>query len=135
MQSDTLRFFRMARNLKQKTIADLLEMSQPNYSDLENGKTRLYNDDAEKLAEFYGVNKAVFLNDKQPVINHNIGEHSKSINNTEQYFETNKELLHPIFDRMDKLFILLAEEKKELATEHKMLLEIFDKLADKLNKG
>lgn len=33
------------------------------------------------------------MNDKQPVINHNIGEHSKGINNTEQYYESNLALL------------------------------------------
>ena len=48
MQSDTLRFFRLAKNLPQKTLADALNMSPPNYSDLENGKTRLSNKNAVK---------------------------------------------------------------------------------------
>ena len=134
MQADTLRFFRMAKNLKQDAIAAILNVSQPYYSKFEDGSKKLSSANAEKLAEFYGVSKDVFLNDKQPVINHNIGEHSKSINNTDQYYETNKELIHPILDRMDKLLSIIIEEKEELATECKQLLLIFDKLADKLGK-
>jgi transcriptional regulator with XRE-family HTH domain len=131
MQSDTLRFFRVAKNQPQKAIADVLGMSQPNYSDLENGKTKINNDEAEKLAEYYGVSKEIFLPEKPPVINHNTGEHSKSINNTEQYFEADRDLLQQILERVDKLFTLLSEEKKAVAQERKMLLEIFDKLANK----
>jgi len=134
LQADTLRFFRMAKNLKQDAIAAILNVSQPYYSKFEDGSKKLSSANAEKLAEFYGVSKDVFLNDKQPVINHNIGEHSKSINNTDQYYETNKELIHPILDRMDKLLSIIIEEKEELATECKQLLLIFDKLADKLGK-
>jgi transcriptional regulator with XRE-family HTH domain len=52
MPSDTLRFLRTIQNVKQKTIADILQMSQPNYSNLENGKTRLDSIKAEKLAAF-----------------------------------------------------------------------------------
>lgn len=132
MQADVLHFFRTAKHLSQKTVADVLNVSQPFYSKLEDGSEKLSHQAAGKLATFYDVSKEIFKPDKQPVINHNIGEHSKSINNTEQYFETNKELLHPIFDRMDKLLTLLVEEKKDMATERKQLIAIFDKLADKL---
>jgi transcriptional regulator with XRE-family HTH domain len=131
MQSDTLRFLRMAQNLKQKTIADLLGMSQPNYSNLENGKTKLNSEAAEKLAGYYGVNKDVFLSDKQSLINQTIAVHGKNIHHTEQYFESNKELLDPILTRMEILLNLLADEKEDLATERRQLSEVFDKLANK----
>jgi transcriptional regulator with XRE-family HTH domain len=66
-------------------VPSILNVSQPYYSKIEDGSKKLSNANAEKLAEFYGVSKDVFLNDKQPVINHNIGVHSKIINNTEHY--------------------------------------------------
>jgi transcriptional regulator with XRE-family HTH domain len=128
MQSETLRFLRTAQNLKQKTVADILEMSQPNYSNLENGKTRLNNSIAEKLAGYYGVNKEVFLTARQSLIQHTISEHGKSIYDSAQYFETNKELLDPILDRMEILLNLLADEKEELAFERKQLSDVLEKI-------
>ena len=128
MQSETLRFLRLAQNLKQKTIADLLGMSQANYSNLENGKTKLNSGAADKLAGYYGVSKDVFLTDKQSLID-------QSITNTGQNFETDKELLDPILERMEILLNLLADEKEELATERRQLSEVFDKLANKFGNA
>ena len=64
MVASLLRYFRTLHNLKQKTVADLLGMSQANYSDLENGKTKLNTIAAEKLAEQYGVSINQFYADK-----------------------------------------------------------------------
>ena len=64
MIASLLRYFRTLHNLKQKTVADLLGMSQANYSDLENGKTKLSNIAAEKLAKQYGVSINQFFADK-----------------------------------------------------------------------
>jgi transcriptional regulator with XRE-family HTH domain len=134
MQTEVLRFFRAAKNLPQKAIADVLGKSQPYYSDLENGINKLSNDDAEKLAVFYGVSAGLFLNDKQPILNNNIGEHSKGVINAENYQETNKDLMQPLLERVDKLLHLLADEKNDLVAERKQLLELFNKLANKLGQ-
>ena len=64
MVASLLRYYRTLHNLKQKTIADLLGMSQANYSDLENGKTKLSSIAAEILAEQYGVSSNQFYTDK-----------------------------------------------------------------------
>ncbi|MEO6302097.1 MAG: helix-turn-helix transcriptional regulator, partial [Bacteroidia bacterium] len=126
---NNLRFFRMAQNLKQKTIADLLKMSQPNYSNLENGKTKLTSDTAEKLAGYFRVSQDALLNQKQLLTNQ-IGGEFQIDNNTAQYFETNKEFFDPILARMEILLNLLADEKEELAIERMQLTEVFDKLAN-----
>ncbi len=63
MIASLLRYFRTLHNLKQKTVADLLGMSQANYSDLENGKTKLSTIAAKKLAEQYGVSINQFYAD------------------------------------------------------------------------
>jgi len=65
MIASLLRYFRTLHNLKQKTVADLLGMSQANYSDLENGKTKLSKSSAEKLAIQYGVSINQFLAEKE----------------------------------------------------------------------
>ena len=64
MVDSLLRYYRTLHNLKQKTIADLLGMSQANYSNLENGKTKLSSITAEILAKQYGVSSNQFYTDK-----------------------------------------------------------------------
>ncbi len=64
MVASLLRYYRTLHNLKQKTIADLLGMSQANYSNLENGKTKLSSITAEILAKQYGVSSNQFYTDK-----------------------------------------------------------------------
>ena len=63
MVASLLRYYRTLHNLKQKTIADLLGMSQANYSNLENGKTKLSSITAEILAKQYGVSSNQFYTD------------------------------------------------------------------------
>jgi transcriptional regulator with XRE-family HTH domain len=133
MQSDTLRLFRMAKNLKQKIIADLLGMSQANYSNLENGKTKITGEAAKKLGQYYGVQETIFLNDTQSPTNAPVAAYNHDFHKSTQPFETNEEVLDPILERMEILLNLLADEKEELATERKQLSAVFDKLADKFD--
>ena len=132
MQSDTLRLFRMAKNLKQKVIADLLGMSQANYSNLENGKTKINADAAKKLAKYYGVEEGVFFIDHPPSTNPAISVQPHFINHSAQS-ETNETLLDPILERMELLLNILSDEKEELANERRQLSAVFDKLANKFD--
>ena len=129
MQSDTLRLFRIAQNLKQKTVADLLKMSQPNYSNLENGKTKLTSDAAIKLAAYYGVNRDVFFSTSAPFINMGTVSTSSQTIHSQSSSDTDEDMLEPVLQRMDMLLNLLADEKEVLAQERKQLSDVFDKLA------
>ena len=75
MVASLLRYFRTLHNLKQKTVADLLGMSQANYSDLENGKTKLSKSSAEKLAIQYGVSINQFFAEKKFELSSSSNEH------------------------------------------------------------
>jgi len=132
MQSDTLRLFRMAKNLKQKVIADLLGMSQANYSNLENGKTKINSDAARKLAKYYGVEDGVFFTD-HPSTTPSIGIPPHFTNRSAQSFETNEALLDPILERMELFLNILADEKEELANERRQLSAVYDKLVNKFD--
>jgi len=129
MQSDTLRLFRIAQNLKQKTVADILKMSQPNYSNLENGKTKLTSDAAKILAAYYGVNRDVFFSTSVPFINMGNLSTSNQTIQSQSSSDTDDDMLEPVFQRMDILLNLLADEKEVLAQERKQLSDAFDKLA------
>ncbi len=133
MQSETLRLFRMAKNLKQKVIADLLGMSQANYSNLENGKTKINSDAAKKLAEYYGVEEDVFFIDHAPTMKPAIAVQPYFTHHSVQSFETNEALLEPILERMELLLNILSDEKEELANERRQLSAVFDKLANKFD--
>ena len=78
MVASLLRYFRTLHNLKQKTVADLLGMSQANYSDLENGKTKLSKSSAEKLAIQYGVSINQFFAEKEFEQSSFLNEHQPS---------------------------------------------------------
>jgi len=131
MVGDILKFFRVARNLTQESVAEVLDISQSTYSELENGKLKIKEHQAERLAKLYDVNRAVFLEDRNTVINHNVGDHSRTVMNTEHYFEADKELFISILDRIDKMLSQMESDRKELAEERKFLRDIFEKFANK----
>ena len=133
MKPDTLRLLRMAKNLKQKVIADLLGMSQANYSNLENGKTKLNVDAAKKLAKYYGVEESIFFSDHPPSTNRVIEVPMHYTFQSTHSFETNESLLDPILDRMELLLNILSDEKEELAYERRQLSAVYDKLVNKFD--
>jgi transcriptional regulator with XRE-family HTH domain len=133
MQSVILRTLRAAKNYQQKDMADLLHMSQPNYSDLETGKTKISNEVAHKLGELLEVNPMVFSSEKPVVFNHNFSDNSKGVINTENYTDnTDKELFTSLLQKVDSMFIALQQEKEAVAAERKQVLELLGKLVDKL---
>jgi transcriptional regulator with XRE-family HTH domain len=133
MQSVILRTLRAAKNYQQKDMADLLHMSQPNYSDLETGKTKISNEVAHKLGEVLEVNPMVFSSEKPIVFNHNFSDNSKAINNTENYNDyRDKELFTSLLQKIDSMFIALQQEKEAVAVERKQVLELMDKLVERL---
>lgn len=58
-----LKELRIKNNLKQKDIADILHITQPNYSNYENSRIPLNMDYAIILSHFYGVSLGYLLDD------------------------------------------------------------------------
>lgn len=131
MSGDILRYFRVARNLTQERVAEVLEVSQSTYSDLENNKLRLKEQQAEKLAELYDVSKNVFLDDRSTIINQKITDHSRAVMYTENYLETDKELVGNLLNRIDLMLEQMQNDRKEQNEEKKRLLALLEKLAGK----
>ncbi|MEN9347632.1 MAG: helix-turn-helix domain-containing protein [Flavobacteriales bacterium] len=63
MNYPKIRELRMLHNLKQEFVASQLNMSQPEYSRLENGLRDLKMEDLKQLSTLYGVNSNVFIPD------------------------------------------------------------------------
>ena len=126
MIATLLRYFRNMHNLKQKTVADLLGMSQANYSDLENGKTKLSYAAAEKLAKHYGVSSNQFYTDSKSetdnFTNGIIPHH------TVNFLETKKGLQPEEKNKYEHTIELLREEIKELTIQLKYVAETNSRL-------
>ena len=122
MIATLLRYFRNMHNLKQKTVADLLGMSQANYSDLENGKTKLSYTAAEKLAKHYGLSSSQFYTDSTSETDNftnGILPH-----HTVNFLETKKVLPPDDKNKYEHTIELLREEIKELTVQLKNVAEI-----------
>lgn len=61
MQTNRLRDLREDRDLKQKQLADLLQVHQTTYSDYELGRLNIPIATLHKLADFYGVSTDYLL--------------------------------------------------------------------------
>ena len=57
-------------------VADVLNINQKTYSNLESGKSKLTVDRIQQLAELYHVKPDYFLSEDLPVINYNSGPNS-----------------------------------------------------------
>ena len=121
MIATLLRYFRNLHNLKQKTVADMLGMSQANYSDLENGKTKLSYSAAEKLAMHYGVSSSQFYTDSS--------SESDNFTNgilphhTVNFLETKKVMPPGEKNKYEHTIELLRDEIKELTIQLKNVAE------------
>ena len=121
MIATLLRYFRNLHNLKKKTVADMLGMSQANYSDLENGKTKLSYSAAEKLAMHYGVSSSQFYTDSS--------SESDNFTNgilphhTVNFLETKKVMPPDEKNKYEHTIELLRDEIKELTIQLKNVAE------------
>lgn len=62
-----LKELRTQRNLTQKDVADVLQISRPAYTNYETGKRNLDNEALLKLSEFYNVSTDYLLGNDEPI--------------------------------------------------------------------
>jgi transcriptional regulator with XRE-family HTH domain len=68
MIGQKLKIIREWRNLSQEYVATQLGVSQNSYSRMENNRTKLKADDAEKLAAIFGISLVELLSGEHPII-------------------------------------------------------------------
>ena len=126
MIATLLRYFRNLHNLKQKTVADMLGMSQANYSDLENGKTKLSYIAAEKLAKHYGVSSSQFYTDSSSETDN--FTNGISPHHTVNFLETKKGMPPGEKNNYEHNIELLREEIKEMTIQLKYVADLNSRL-------
>ncbi|MFD2034672.1 helix-turn-helix domain-containing protein [Belliella marina] len=96
-----MRILRESRDFSQEYVANVLDVNQKTYSNLESGKTKLTLERIQQLAEFYHVKPDYFLSEDLPIINYNTGEYSRSIISPNKYQEA-KENFSEFYERIIK---------------------------------
>lgn len=71
-----MRILRESKDYSQEYVADVLNINQKTYSNLESGKSKLTVERIQQLAELYHVKPDYFLSEELPVINYNSGPNS-----------------------------------------------------------
>ena len=123
-----MRILRESRDYSQEYVANILNINQKTYSNLESGKTKLTLDRVQQLAEFYHVKPEYFLANELPIINYNTGEKSNSNSGyIKNYINEKSE---------DSLYERLLTEKDQIIQEKNhqiaLLKDIIDILKTKL---
>ncbi|GAB2633424.1 helix-turn-helix domain-containing protein [Belliella aquatica] len=124
-----MRILRESRDYSQEYVANVLDINQKTYSNLESGKTKLTLERIQQLAEFYHVKPDYFLADELPIINYNTGTKSNS----------NSGYIHNYITENSKesLYERLISEKDQIIKEKdhqiNLLKELIETLKSDLN--
>lgn len=123
-----MRILRESRDYSQEYVANVLNINQKTYSNLETGKSKLTLDRMKKLSEFYNVDLEYFLSEELPVINYNSGKYSRSVVAKNSYKESNdssqEKLLERIITEKDKQIAHLISELEGLKEEKAKILDL-----------
>ncbi len=109
-----LRKLRMQKNYSQEYMAEVLEISQKTYSNMENDKSTISIDTLHKLAQELGVDVIELLSDSKIVVQNNSSNDTSTFNG----FVVNHlsdELLTQFKERIDDLKKLLEEKENQIA--------------------
>ncbi|WP_297337982.1 helix-turn-helix transcriptional regulator [Algoriphagus sp.] len=132
-----MRILRESRDYSQEYVANILNINQKTYSNLESGKSKLTLDRIQQLAEFYHVKPDYFLANELPIINYNTGEYSRSIFAAKTYNE-NKDKPNKLYERIisekDIQINFLISELETLKKEKNELLSLVKNLTLKINQ-
>ena len=112
-----LKFFRDTNKYTQEYLAKILDISQPAYSKLESGNTKISEDVATTLGELYGVDKRIFTEDETAIINYNIGTQHSGIIKAENYYEKDTESLNIVTKKVEDFFVQFIDQHNKILKE------------------
>ena len=116
-----MRILRESRDYSQEYVANILNINQKTYSNLESGKSKLTLDRIQQLAEFYHVKPDYFLANELPVINYNSGPNSHGgvfevYNNNSGKEELMIEIYEKILSEKNKQILYLENQVEKLTS-------------------
>lgn len=109
-----LRKLRMDKGYKQEYIADILEVSQKTYSNMENDKSSISKDTLKKIAEEYKVDLLELLSNDATIVQHNTSNEHGTFQSGIIINQLGEELLNQIKGRVEDLKHIIIEKDKRI---------------------
>ena len=110
-----LRKLRMEKGYKQEYMAEVLEISQKTYSNMENDKSSISLDTLKKIAQEYKIDLLELLKDDKVVIQNNSSNDTSTFNGV--IYNHSDELIHQLKERIavkDKTILDLTKRIEQL---------------------
>lgn len=110
-----LKKLRLEKGYKQEYIADVLQVSQKTYSNMENDKTSILLDTLKKIAEEYKIDLLDILTLDTPIIQNKTAIENSSFQSGFIINQLSEELINQIKERVEDLKQIIVEKDKRIA--------------------
>ena len=110
-----LKKLRMDRGYKQEYLADILEVSQKTYSNMENDKSSISIDTLKKIAEEYKIDLLELLSNDTKIVQYNNSNEHGTFQSGIIINQLSEELLNQIKGRVEDLKHIITEKDKRIA--------------------
>jgi transcriptional regulator with XRE-family HTH domain len=125
---------RMDKKFTQEYIADVLDVCQKTYSNMENNKSTISIDTLEKIAALYKVDLLELITNEKIVVQHNTSQDTAaSTFNGIQVNQISEELINQMKKRIEE-FQERIEEYKTIIEEYKTIIEEKNQIIANLQK-
>ena len=120
-----MRILRESNDYSQEYVADVLDITQKTYSNIESGKSKLTVERINQLADLYHVKPDYFLAEELPVINfNNTGPKSNSNSGYIHTYINDNDSNYTFYERLLAEKDILIKEKETQITTLKEMIEV-----------
>lgn len=109
-----LRKLRMDKGYKQEYMAEILEVSQKTYSNMENDKSSISIDMLKKIAEEYKIDLLELLSNDVTIVQHNNSNEHGTFQRGIIINQLSEELLNQLKGRVEDLKHIIIEKDKRI---------------------
>ncbi|WP_026968027.1 helix-turn-helix domain-containing protein [Algoriphagus terrigena] len=124
-----MRILRESNDYSQEYVANVLDITQKTYSNLESGKSKLTVERIHQLADLYHVKPDYFLSEELPVINYNTGPNSHGGN-----FETYNNNIGQL-EFVKSVYEKMLQEKNQTISNLEIQIEKLTSIIQELTKS
>jgi transcriptional regulator with XRE-family HTH domain len=109
-----LKELRINKGYKQEYLAEILEISQKTYSNMENDKSTISIDTLKKIADEYKIDLVDLLHDEKTIVQHNHSNDNGTFQSGIIINQLSEELLNQIKERVADLKQILLDRDKRI---------------------
>lgn len=116
-----LRKLRMWKGYSQEYLAEVLEVSQKTYSNMENNKSSISIETLKKIAEEYKIDLIELLSDDRVIVQNNSSRESSTFQGGIIINHMSEELFNQMKERIEELKETISEKNKHIELLEKRL--------------